>query len=212
MLTHSAIWTAIDRLARENGLTPSGLARRAGLDPTTFNRSKRMTKDGKARWPSTESLSKVLTATGVGLSHFVGLLGLKSGPRYGRTLPLARLPDLQSGAHFDPDGRPRGPRWEVMAPLDLTDPHAFAVEIVGDDLEPVYHDGDIVIATPAAKPRRGDRVVLRMKDETVLLRRLRRQTARQIEVLPLNDGQTVTSIAAEGVVLLARIVASVSGG
>ncbi|HIJ64017.1 MAG TPA: helix-turn-helix transcriptional regulator [Rhodospirillaceae bacterium] len=212
MLTHSDIWAAIDRLARENGLTTSGLARRSGLDPTTFNRSKRMTRDGKARWPSTESISKVLDATGVGLGHFVSLVGVVDGRLYGRTLPLAKLPDLQTGAHFDPDGRPKGARWDAMVPPDMADPHAFAVEIVGDDLEPVYHDGDIVIASPAAKARRGDRILLRMRDDTVLLRRLLRQTARQIEVQVLTDGQAVNSVSADGVVLLARIIASVSAG
>ena len=60
MLTHAQIWSAIDRLAARAGLTASGLARRAGLDPTTFNKSKRMTAAGRARWPSTESIAKAL--------------------------------------------------------------------------------------------------------------------------------------------------------
>ena len=59
MLRHEDIWRAIDKLAHEHGLTPSGLARRAGLDATTFNRSKRMSREGKLRWPSTESVAKV---------------------------------------------------------------------------------------------------------------------------------------------------------
>ena len=47
MLKHTDIWRAIDRLAAQHGLSASGLARRAGLDPTTFNKSKRTTNDGK---------------------------------------------------------------------------------------------------------------------------------------------------------------------
>src|SRR5258708_10411469 len=74
MLRHSDIWRALDRLAAEHSLTASGLARRAGLDPTTFNKSKRITRDGKLRWPSTESLAKVLEATGSSLAQFVGLI------------------------------------------------------------------------------------------------------------------------------------------
>ncbi|MGL4443960.1 MAG: helix-turn-helix transcriptional regulator, partial [Alsobacter sp.] len=35
MLTHGQIWTAIDAIAARYGLTASGLAKRAGLDPTT---------------------------------------------------------------------------------------------------------------------------------------------------------------------------------
>ena len=45
-LTHGQVWIALDRLAERAGLSASGLARRAGLDPTTFNRSKRVTPDG----------------------------------------------------------------------------------------------------------------------------------------------------------------------
>ena len=70
MLRHSDIWNAIDRLARDRGYSASGLARRAGLDPTTFNKSKRKSPDGKERWPSTESISKVLKVTGASLGEF----------------------------------------------------------------------------------------------------------------------------------------------
>lgn len=70
MMTHAAIWAAIDRLARAHGLTASGLARRAGLDATAFNRSKRLSHHGKPRWPSTESLAKILEATGTSLTGF----------------------------------------------------------------------------------------------------------------------------------------------
>ena len=63
MLTHGQIWTALDRLAERSGLSPSGLAKSAGLDPTTFNKSKRITPEGRQRWPSTESVAKSLAAT-----------------------------------------------------------------------------------------------------------------------------------------------------
>ena len=63
MLSHSQIWTALDRLAARAGLSPSGLAKKSGLDPTTFNKSKRITPDGRPRWPSTESVAKALDAT-----------------------------------------------------------------------------------------------------------------------------------------------------
>ena len=74
MFTHEQVWHGIDRLARERGLTASGLARRAGLDPTTFNRSKRVTKQNKPRWPSTESLAKILNATATPFDTFVALM------------------------------------------------------------------------------------------------------------------------------------------
>ena len=62
-LTHKQIWDGIDGLATRHSLSPSGLAKLAGLDPTTFNKSKRADA-GKLRWPSTESIAKVLHATG----------------------------------------------------------------------------------------------------------------------------------------------------
>src|SRR5256885_1545956 len=75
MLQHVDVWRGIDRLAAKYGLSPSGLARRAGLDPTAFNPSKRITREGRPRWPSTESLSKVLGVTGESFSGFVTLTG-----------------------------------------------------------------------------------------------------------------------------------------
>src|SRR5437764_11711641 len=75
MLTHDQIWGAMDRLAERAGLSASGLARRAGLDPTTFNKSKRITVDGRERWPSTESVAKALAATGSSIEIFVHLMG-----------------------------------------------------------------------------------------------------------------------------------------
>ena len=74
MLTHADIWNAVDRLAARAGLSASGLAKKAGLDPTTFNKSKRITPEGRPRWPSTESIAKSLQATGVTLDSFVALI------------------------------------------------------------------------------------------------------------------------------------------
>src|SRR3546814_20255910 len=71
MLRHADVWNAIDSLAKRKGMSPSGLAKRAGLDATTFNRSKRTTRDGKLRWPSTESVPTVLAATGTTLGEFL---------------------------------------------------------------------------------------------------------------------------------------------
>lgn len=68
MYSHDDIWRSIDQLARSKGFSPSGLAKKAGLDPTSFNKSKRVSPDGKPRWPSSESISKVLAATGLTIS------------------------------------------------------------------------------------------------------------------------------------------------
>ena len=44
MLKHKEIWNAIDKLAQINGMTPSGLAKKSGLDATIFNKSKESVK------------------------------------------------------------------------------------------------------------------------------------------------------------------------
>ena len=81
MLTHAQIWAGIDRLAKAFGYSPSGLAKQAGLDPTSFNKSKRHSPDGKPRWPSTESISKILNVTGATMSEFISLIENESDHR-----------------------------------------------------------------------------------------------------------------------------------
>ena len=69
-MTHEDIWKAIEQFADAHHMTCSGLAKSSGLDATTFNRSKRWTKEGKPRWPSTHSLSKILVSTGQQITDF----------------------------------------------------------------------------------------------------------------------------------------------
>src|SRR6202163_2695242 len=107
MLTHAQIWAAIDALASLAGTSPSGLAKRAGLDPTTFNKSKRVTADQRQRWPSTESLAKCLAATGITLDQFVALIA--GAPRgAARSVPMMGLAQAGDGSHFDERGFPDG--------------------------------------------------------------------------------------------------------
>ena len=70
-MTHDQIWAAIEKFADANGMSCSGLARFSGLDPTTFNRSKRWSKFGQPRWPSTSSIAKILSSTGQNIGDFV---------------------------------------------------------------------------------------------------------------------------------------------
>ena len=73
-MTHEELWLAIVKLAESRNMSCSGLARFAGLDATTFNKSKRFSKYGQPSWPSTYSLAKVLNATGLTMSDFVSLM------------------------------------------------------------------------------------------------------------------------------------------
>ena len=69
-LRSTHLWAALDHLAEERGLSPSALAISAGLDPTAFNLSKRARRNGRERWPSTETIAKVLVATELTLTEF----------------------------------------------------------------------------------------------------------------------------------------------
>jgi phage repressor protein C with HTH and peptisase S24 domain len=68
----------------------------------------------------------------------------------------------------------------------LSDPNAYALEISGDSMEPVFRDGDIIIVSPNSPVRRSDRVVVRTMKGEVMAKELLRQSARKIELASLN--------------------------
>ncbi len=206
MLKHSQVWRAIDRLAQEYGFSASGLARRAGLDPTTFNKSKRTTREGKLRWPSTESVAKILAATGASLGEFVSFM--EEGPEGGifRNIPLIGFAQAGAAGFFDDAGYPTGGGWDEIPFPDVGDPHAYALEISGDSMDPVYRDGDIVIVSPAASVRRGDRVVVKTVKGEVMAKQLRRRTARKIELMSFNPEHEDPVLSVEDVDWIARVV------
>jgi phage repressor protein C with HTH and peptisase S24 domain len=203
-LTHEQIWTALDRLAERAGLSASGLAKKSGLDPTTFNKSKRVTSDGRERWPSTESVSKALAATASSIDTFVQLIG--DGDQTVQSVPLLGLAEAGTAGHFDEAGFPAGKGWDAIGLPAVSDEHAYALEISGDAMKPAYRDGDVVVASPGTAIRRGDRVVLKTKAGEVMLRELKRRTARSLELQSLNANQPDRTLAAAEVEWIARIV------
>jgi phage repressor protein C with HTH and peptisase S24 domain len=185
VLTHSQIWRAIDALAARHDMSPSGLAKLAGLDPTTFNKSKRSTANGKLRWPSTESLAKVLSATGETLDTFVALVS-ERGRVPARMVPLIGMAQAGSAGYFDDAGFPAGSGWENIAFPEIGDAHCYALEIAGDSMLPVYRDGDRILVSPSASLRRGDRVVVKTHAGEVMAKQLSRMTAQRIELKSFN--------------------------
>ncbi len=205
MLTHAQVWSAVDRLAARAGLSASGLARRSGLDPTTFNKSKRITPQGRPRWPSTESIAKALGATGTPFDVFVTLVE-QSGTAGARAVPLIGFAEAGSGGYFDDGGFPAGEGWDAIAFPAVNDEHAFALEISGQSMEPAYRDGDIIVVSPAAPIRRGDRVVARTRGGEVMAKELKRRTAKSIELKSLNAQHPDRTLAASDVLWIARIL------
>ncbi|OAF10244.1 DNA-binding protein [Bradyrhizobium centrolobii] len=204
MLTHDQIWGALDRLAARAGLSPSGLAKRAGLDPTTFNKSKRVTADGRERWPSTESIAKALTAAGSSIETFVKLID--DSPGDGRSVPLIGFALAEGNGYFDDRGFPSGKGWNQVALPTAEDGHTFALEISGDALQPAYRDGDIILVSPGAPVRKGDRVVVKTRSGAVMVTTLKRRTTKALELQPLDLTQAERTIALGEVAWIARIV------
>jgi phage repressor protein C with HTH and peptisase S24 domain len=203
-LTHDQIWTALDRLAERAGLSASGLAKRSGLDPTTFNKSKRITPDGRERWPSTESVAKALAATNQSIDHFVRLIG--DSARTVQTVPLLGFAQAAGSGHFDDGGYPSGKAWDEMALPSVDDEHAYALEIAGDAMKPAYRDGDVIVVSPGTPIRRGDRVVVKTKAGEILVKELKRRTAKALELQSLNPAHVDRTLAAGEVEWIARIV------
>src|SRR5262245_47086634 len=181
-MRHSDIWKGLDTLAEKHGLSASGLAKKAGLDATAFNKSKRLQPDGNPRWISTESLIKALDAVGTSLEDCAAL----AEGRRGHTAPLLGFAKAGSDGYFDDAGFPVGDGWEEVRFPGLETEDVYALEITGDSMEPVYRRGDRIVVAPGAAVRRGDRVVARTKEGEVLAKVLGRQTERMIELVSLN--------------------------
>jgi phage repressor protein C with HTH and peptisase S24 domain len=207
MLSHDRIWAAIDALAARYGMSASGLARKAGLDATSFNRSKRTSLVGRDRWPSTESISKILRATGASLDEFMKLVEPDVEQRLARmTVPLVGMAQAGAGRLFDAEGMPAGANWDEIDFPDLGGEKVFALEVTGESMMPLYRDGDILVISPTASVRKGDRVVVRTGAGEVMVKELKRKTAKSIELLSLNPKHAERTLSMREVLWIARIV------
>lgn len=205
-LTHDQVWTAIDALASRYGLSASGLAKKSGLDATSFNKSKRVAPDGHLRWPSTESIAKVLDATNATVDEFISLLPNGSGGRPQRPLPLIGYAEAGAGGFFDDGGYPAGTGWDEVNFPGIEDVQAYALEVSGDSMLPLYRKGDRLIVAPNESVRVGDRVVVKTLEGEIMAKELKRQTAKTIELRSLNPAHTDIALATDKVAWMARIV------
>lgn len=205
-ISHARLWTAVDRLARREGLSASGLARRAGLDPTAFNPSKRHGPGDppRPRWPSTESLTRVLEATGVSLSDFAALAD--DAPEASLTLPLIGMAQAGQDGFFDDAGLPTGEGWD-QTDLPRPRPTLFSLRIAGDSMTPLYREGDTVIVDrEAAEVRRGDRVVVRTLDGETVAKELAGQNARVVTLASINPAYEPRVVTRRQIDWMARIL------
>ena len=215
MFTHDDIWIAIDRLANSTGYSTSGLAKKAGLDPTAFNRSKRMSPEGKPRWPSTESLSKILAVTNITMNEFILFireetvdLSSANAKKQRKSIPVIGYTQAKKNGFFNDKGYPQGEHWDRvnlpgMAPMDDS---IYALEMSGNAMAPLYRDGDIIVVSPEAGIRRGDRVVIKTIGGDVMVRELARQTTSKIELTAFNPSYADITIAPKDIDWMVRIL------
>ncbi|MET0575500.1 MAG: helix-turn-helix transcriptional regulator [Mesorhizobium sp.] len=212
MLSHERVWAAIDALAERYSLSASGLAKRAGLDSTAFNKSKRLSSDGRPRWPSTESLAKIIEATGASLDEFLGLVEGKPSapsdalPHQTSTVPLLGFAQAGAGGFFDDAGFPAGQGWDLVELPSRNDDGSYALQVQGDSMLPLYRNGDVLIVRPGAAVRRGDRVVVKTREGEVMAKLLERQTTKSVELVSLNPEHPNREIPALEIEWVARIV------
>jgi len=211
MISHDDIWRGLDRLATSFGYSPSGLAKKAGLDPTSFNKSKRRSPDGKPRWPSTESLAKVLAVTGSTMTDFISLISgddIDVEARASRRIPVIGFAQAGSKGFFDEEGYPAGGNWDE---IDFPDKrkaaaHAYALKVAGSSMEPLYRAGDLLIVSPAATVRKGDRVIVKTKGGEVMAKELIKQSAAKVELKSLNPDFETLNFPQADIRWIARIM------
>jgi len=208
-LSHAKLWKAVDNLARREGLSASGLAIRAGLDATSFNPSKRFgpasSQDGppRPRWPSTESLTRVLEATRISLGDFADLAEDASAPA---TLPLLGLAQAGADGFFDDAGLPTGDGWD-QTELPRAAEGRFSLEIAGDSMVPLYRPGDRVIVDPTQSTvRKGDRVVVRTTTGETLAKEILALNSRSVTLGSINPAYPPRTLPMREVGWMARIL------
>ena len=179
--------------------------RKPGSIPTTFNKSKRITPDGRPRWPSTESVAKSLAATGCSVEAFVQLIDENARPP-AKAVPLIGFAEAGAGGYFDDGGFPAGKGWDEIPFPAVNDEHAYALEISGNSMEPAYRDGTIIMISPAASIRRGDRVVVKTREGEVMVKELKRRTAKTVELRSINTEHGDRSLPVRDVEWIARVM------
>lgn len=198
MFTHQEIWIAIDNLAQQKGYSTSGLAKLAGLDPTALNRSKRQSPEGKPRWPSTESIAKILTVTDSNMREFTLLIEEpKPAPQPTATthIPAMAYHHNLSAHHFDASGVPIGAQWSMadFGPNSMitVKPGCFILQISTHDFEPVYRKNAALLLTPGHAVEPGDKVLLCERSGSLAIMQLLQMTQNHVVLQPLTQDQPI---------------------
>ncbi|WP_354688079.1 helix-turn-helix transcriptional regulator [Candidatus Liberibacter africanus] len=208
--SHEKIWEAIDRMAKRHHLTPSGLARKAGLDPTSFNKSKRLSLGGRSRWPSTESIFKILEATNETIFQFLDLPFSSDANtnEHEKEIPLLNFPSNGSSGFFDSGGFPAGGKWNTVGIPEIRSPHngIYAIQIQDTSMLTLYRKGDILILNATMQVNCGDRILIKPRVGDIAAKVLINRRGRSIDLMSLNCYYPVDTIDMSDIEWIAKIL------
>jgi len=119
----------------------------------------------------------------------------KSAMSAGRLVPIINKVAAGYPTDFNDLDYPVGIADDYVRCPDLHDPNAFAVRVVGDSMEPRFHEGDIVIFSPALDVRNGDDCFVRftMPHETTF-KRVFFERDNKVRLQPRNERYSPTVI------------------
>jgi len=127
---------------------------------------RQVVKNIKDKKTSPDQLDSILSQSQINTQQQPGSLAA------GRLVPIINKVAAGYPTDFNDLDYPVGIADDYVRCPDLHDPNAFAVRVIGDSMEPRFHEGDIVILSPAAEVRNGDDCFVRftMPHETTFKR------------------------------------------
>ena len=170
----------------------------------------RLPSDIRQRYESTESenqkwrqIAKNLIEKKANASRLRSLLAkrkldikqTKPSLAAGRAVPVINKVSAGYPTDFDDLDYPVGIADDYIRCPDLHDPNAFAVRVVGDSMEPKFHEGDIVVFSPAAEVQNGDDCFVRfsMPHETTF-KRVFFEAENKVRLQPRNEKYSPTIV------------------
>ncbi|WP_439561126.1 LexA family transcriptional regulator [Roseinatronobacter sp.] len=185
---------ALDTAISRTGRTPAEIARRAGI---TYDKLRNL-RQGKSRTTNVDDAMRVAAAFGVSLEDFY------NGNLTNSDLRIAVAGRVGAGASVElVDAYAKGEGlYHVACPPQISPTGVVAVEVVGDSMEPVYSEGDVLFYTrnsheglPAEDV--GKKCIVADMDGRVWVKQVQRGTAAGLfNLVSINPGaQTVWDVA-----------------
>lgn len=185
-MQYNKIWEAVDKLAKSQGLSPSGLAKKSGLDATTFNKSKRVRSDGKKRWPSLDSINKITEACNINMEQFLKIIDSEESKICSSAIiPFNSYSQISTPNAWDNENLILR-EWNKISFPEAKD-NLYAIELDTKEFAPYYQHGATLIISQNSQMRKGDRIVIFNHDNSIIICEFVRRTAKSLEVISIND-------------------------